>query len=276
MAKTQSKSQKRRNEKLDQVGLKPVNEDQPRGKGKSARHKANEAWKRQTNSPLVCRTPAQERYLKCIKDHDLTFGVGPAGTGKTHVSVKHACEQIDNGQYKGIVVLRPLVEMGKSLGALPGELHEKMAPWAEPFLKVFREHYGEAAMQAKFNGAHPSIQFIALQHVRGRTFDDCFVILDEAQNTTPLEMKTILTRIGENTKMVLNGDIDQVDIHCKSGMVDALDLARGVPAIGVSTFVEEDIVRSGLVRDLLIAYRERSKAEQKGQQWPPKPLAETE
>lgn len=275
MAKTQSKNQKRRNDKqLDQNGGEPS--AQPRGKTKSARHKADEAWTRQTNAPLVCRNDAQKGYLKCIKDHVISFGVGPAGTGKTHVSVKYACEQIDKGQYKGLVILRPLVEMGKSLGALPGELHEKMAPWAEPFLKVLREHYGEAAMQAKFNGAHPSIRFLALQHVRGRTFDDCFVILDEAQNTTPKEMKTILTRLGENSKLVLNGDIDQVDIPGQSGMVDSLDLARGVPGMGVATFTEEDVIRSGIVRDMLIAYRERGKAHKAGRSWPPKPLSEKE
>lgn len=260
MAKLQSKSQKKRQSRLlEAVGMESI-EDQPRRvKTKSARHKANEAWQRSHAAPLVCQTPAQENYLQCIQDHTVTFGVGPAGTGKTHVSVKYACQQIDEGHYGGIVVLRPLVEMGKSLGALPGELKDKMAPWAEPFLKVFREHYGQSAMEAKFNGAHPSIEFIALQHVRGRTFDNRIVILDEAQNTTPLEMKTLLTRLGKDSKLILNGDVDQVDIHGRSGMVDALEILQNVGSIGVARFVEEDIVRSDIVRDILIAYRQHSR-----------------
>ena len=265
MSKPQSKSQKKRSARLlSDVGMEPLEQHNSRkGKPKSAVHKANEAWNRSQTTPLVCMTPAQERYLKCIKDKTITFGVGPAGTGKTHVAVKFACQEIDAGRYNGIVILRPLVEMGEKLGALPGELHEKMAPWSTPFLKVLHKHYGPAATTAKLNGAHPSIQFLAIQHIRGDTFEDKVVIVDEAQNVTPEQMKTILTRIGEGSKLILNGDVEQVDIRGKSGMTVGMEIIQHLGEVGVATFVEEDIVRSGITRDVLIAYREYNKRQKK-------------
>lgn len=265
MAKPQSKSQKKRNARLlSDVGMEPLEQHNPRkGKPKSATLKAQEAWNRSQTAPLVCMTPAQERYLKCIKDNTITFGVGPAGTGKTHVAVKFACQEIDSGRYDGIVILRPLVEMGEKLGALPGELAEKMAPWSTPFLKVLHKHYGPAATTAKLNGARPSIEFLAIQHIRGDTFEDKIVIVDEAQNVTPEQMKTILTRIGEGSKLILNGDIEQVDIRGKSGLSVGMDIIGHLADVGTATFVEEDIVRSGICKDILIAYREYGLAQKK-------------
>lgn len=252
MAKPSKQQNKRR--------VNDFNDDQPttdRGtRRKSAQHKANEAWHRPA---LKCMNEAQERYLQCIKDNVITFGVGPAGTGKTHVAMKYAAMQLDVGNYKQIVVLRPLIEVGKPMGALPGELHEKMAPWAEPFLKVLREHYGDSAMQAKFAGPYPSLAFVAIQFIRGRTFDDCIVVLDEGQNVTTKEMKTILTRLGQNSKLIINGDIEQVDIREPSGMIDGMRVLSKVANVDTSTFVEEDIVRSGICKAILIAYREDKK-----------------
>lgn len=254
MAKSSKQQRKRR--ASDSPEIEPLTERKPRGK--SARLKANEAWHRTQAEPLVCFTPAQERYLKTIRENIVAFGVGPAGTGKTHVAVKFACQEIDAGRYDGMVILRPLVEMGEKLGALPGELKDKMAPWATPFLKVLHKHYGAAATQAKLNGAHPSIEFLAIQHVRGDTFEGKIVILDEAQNVTPEQMKTILTRIGEDSKLILNGDLEQSDIRGQSGLSTAIEIIGGVANVGIATFVEEDIVRSGICRDILIAYREHA------------------
>lgn len=265
MAKPQSKTQKKRNDRQsNRDGLEPLVEAKPRrGKAKSAQHKANEAWQRQTASPLKTIGPAQANFLACIRANLITFGIGPAGTGKTHVAVKFACQEIDAGNYDGIVILRPLVEMGDKLGALPGELRDKMAPWATPFLKVLHKHYGPAATTAKLNGAHPSIQFLAIQHIRGDTFENKIVIVDEAQNTTPEQMKTILTRFGEGSKLIIDGDPDQSDIRGESGLTVARSIIANVPHVATATFVEEDIVRHGIVRDILIAYREHAKAKNK-------------
>ncbi len=260
MAKSQNRQSKRRGRGNEEYAPESI---QPKTRDKSARHKANEAWHRTQANPLVCKGPAQERFLKVIQDNTIAFGLGPAGTGKTYVAVKYGCQQIDAGNYNGIVILRPLVEMGEKLGALPGELKEKMAPWATPFLKVLHKHYGPAATQAKLNGAHPSIEFLAIQHIRGDTFENKIVIVDEAQNTTPEQMKTILTRVGEGSKLIIDGDPDQSDIRGASGLTVAMDIIRGVEGVGVATFVEEDIVRHGIVRAILIAYRDHALAQKK-------------
>lgn len=224
-------------------------------KSKSRELHAKEHWQRSSARPLACQTAAQENYLKCIKDNELTFGIGPAGTGKTYVSVKYGAQQIDAGEYSSLIILRPIVEAGGGLGFLPGEVADKIAPWREPFDRVLRLHYGDSQLEAKYNGAHPSIEFIPLEHIRGRTFDNAYVILDEAQNTTPLQMKTLLTRIGQNSKLVINGDVDQVDIKGKSGLTDALEKLPGLESVAFAMFEEADIVRSGLVKRILTRYR---------------------
>ena len=258
MAKSSKQSRKRR-------VLDIAAEPQPdrRVRKKSAQIKADEAWQRSQAAPLVCLTAAQERYLATIRQNIVTFGVGPAGTGKSHIALKYACQEIDAGRYQGIVILRPLVEMGDRLGALPGELKDKMAPWSTAFMKILYGHYGRAVTEAKLNGAHPSIEFQAIQHIRGDTFADRIVIVDEAQNTTPEQMKTILTRIGEDSKLILNGDLEQSDIRGKSGLAVAMEIISHVANVGVARFVEEDIVRSGICKDILIAYRDYARAKQK-------------
>lgn len=252
MTKIKSSKAKRRGNPDEGVEQKPM-------RSKSANLRAREAWTREVNNPLVCKNAAQERYLEVMRNNTITLGMGPAGTGKTYVSVKYAAQSRDAGRYQRIVVLRPIVEMGEKLGALPGTVDEKIEPWAEPFLKVLRDHYG-AHLDGKLSAKN--IEFIPLQHVRGRTFDNAFVILDEAQNTTPDQMKTLLTRLGVNSQLVMNGDLDQMDIRGKSGLADARDVLAGVGSVGVAVFVEEDIVRSDIVRDILIAYRNRAQAQQ--------------
>jgi phosphate starvation-inducible PhoH-like protein len=224
-------------------------------RSKSAQLKSDQAWFRNQQNPLTCKTPAQEHYLKCIQENELTFGLGPAGVGKTYVAIKHAAQQIDRGEYTALIILRPIVEAGGGLGFLPGDVADKIAPWREPFDRVLRDHYGDAALEAKYNGARPSIEFIPLEHIRGRTFDNAIVVLDEAQNTTPLQMKTLLTRIGVNSKLICNGDTDQVDIKGMSGLTDAIQRLDGVESIAIASFTEEDVVRSGLVKRILMRYR---------------------
>ena len=230
----------------------------PNRRTKSAELKAQENWMRTTKNPLVCRTDAQSRYLEAIQNHTITFGVGPAGTGKTHVCVKYGAQEIDQGHYNEIIITRPIVETGPSLGALPGDVGDKVDPWMDPFVKVLLKHYGQAAMDAKFNGAHPSITFVPLQHMRGRTFENSYVILDEAQNATPEQMKTFLTRIGANCKVVINGDVDQIDIKTLSGMVEALEILQGMDDLAVAEFTEDDVVRDPIVKAILKRYKAHS------------------
>ncbi len=253
MARTSKNQQKRRDreDRRDRNDL-PA---KPNRRAKSAELKAQESWLRTTKNPLVCRTEAQSRYLEAIQNHTITFGVGPAGTGKTHVCVKYGAQEIDLGHYQEIVITRPIVETGPSLGALPGDVGEKVDPWMDPFVKVLLKHYGQAAMDAKFNGAHPSITFIPLQHMRGRTFENSYVILDEAQNATQEQMKTFLTRIGPNCKVVINGDIDQIDIKTYSGLVEALEVLNGMEGLAVAEFTEDDVVRDPIVKAILKRYK---------------------
>ena len=252
MAKSKTSRNKRRQFDDELTG---ASNPKPVRRGKSAELKAREHWDRSQHKPLTCITDAQSRYLDAIKNNDLTFGIGPAGTGKTYVAIKYAALEIDAGHYDGIIITRPIVEAGGGLGFLPGEVGDKVAPWRAPIEDVLREHYGQSQMEAKFNGAHPSISFIPLEHIRGLTFDNKIVILDEAQNTTPLQMKTLLTRMGKNSKLICDGDIDQVDIKGKSGLTDALEKLQGLASVGIAVFTEDDIIRSGLVRAILTRYR---------------------
>lgn len=225
------------------------------GKKGKQKHKEREATQRVSARPLVCKTAAQEAYLKAIRGSTITFGLGPAGTGKTFVMTKHAAQELDAGNYKTIVILRPIVEVGETLGFLPGDLAEKTDPYAEPFLDALREHYGPAPLQAKMGGAHPTIQFVAPQLARGRTFKDSIILIDEAQNLTPEQTKTLLTRIGENSKLVISGDPDQTDIDGPCGLTDAVKRLKSLSEVSVITFTEDDIVRHGIIRDILMRYR---------------------
>lgn len=224
---------------------------------KSAQLRAQESWKRQVARPLVCRSEAQERYLATIESNQVTFGIGPAGTGKTYVCVKYAAQLLDDARINRIVVVRPIIEAGGGLGFLPGDEADKTAPYKVPFLEVLEEHYGKSHLEAKLNGANPSIIFVPPEFIRGRTFNNAFVILDEAQNMTPDQMKTFLTRLGEDTQCVIEGDLDQVDIKGESGLKDAVELLQGIDRIGMMEFTEDDIVRSGLCKAILLRYRAR-------------------
>jgi phosphate starvation-inducible protein PhoH and related proteins len=230
---------------------------------KSARLRASEAWARNEAKPLVCRNQAQKEYLALMMSKLVTAGIGPAGTGKTFLCVKYAAQQLDKGRFERIIVVRPIVEAGGGLGYLKGGVEEKTAPYQTPFLEVLEEHYGKSHVEAMMTGPHPRILFVPLEFIRGRTFKDDFVILDEAQNTTCEQMETFLTRLGDGAQYVIQGDLNQVDIkdrtgrRARSGLLDALEILEGMDAVGVKYFVEEDIVRSGLCREIALRYRQR-------------------
>ncbi len=187
--------------------------------------------RRKKAEPLEAKTQAQGHYLCALDSSELIFAIGPAGTGKTYCAAAYAADLLQRGEIERIIVTRPNIEVGSGMGFLPGELEEKYAPYLEPF-------------RAK-----------PLGFMRGETFDNAFVILDEAQNTTPAEMKMFLTRIGKNCTVVVDGDPDQCDLTGSSGLMDAVHRLEGLPGVSVVEFCEDDIVRSGLVKLILCAYR---------------------
>jgi phosphate starvation-inducible protein PhoH and related proteins len=203
---------------------------------------------------LECRTQAQYNYLQLMQEKVLTIGDGPAGTGKTFVATKWACEELAARRISKIIVTRPAVEAGgEKLGFLPGELEEKFAPWFEPFRRIMVAEFGETHLENLMKRGR--IEVAPMCHLRGLTFEDAVVILDEAQNSTPMLMKLFLTRIGENCHVIVNGDVDQKDIPGKSGLEDAIERLETMEGVGRLQFTEDDIVRSGFVRDLLKRYR---------------------
>ena len=206
---------------------------------------------RPTEKELKPLNAAQAEYLSAIGANIVTFGVGPAGTGKTWLAAHLAARAFKAGETERIIITRPAVEAGESLGYLPGELEEKYEVYFRPVKDALIECLGagplEYAMKAGQIEARP------LGFIRGATFKDAWVIADEMQNATAAQFKLLLTRIGEPCKIVLNGDPDQADI-ANSGLLDALRRLAGVPGIATVRFTEDDVVRSGIVRDILRAY----------------------
>ena len=198
---------------------------------------------------LAPKTEMQARYIQAILENDQVFGLGPAGTGKTYVATTIAADMLASGAVLRIVLCRPAVEVEEKHGFLPGDQGEKMAPWARPLIEVLEGRLGKAAFQKMI--AAGRIEVLPFSYIRGLTLDGCFVILDEAQNTTPGQMKAFLTRIGEGTKVVIDGDITQVDLkgNVKSGLNEALRLVRefDIPA-PIIEFTRHDIVHSGICR----------------------------
>jgi phosphate starvation-inducible PhoH-like protein len=204
-------------------------------------------------TPLQARTPAQQSYINAIKNNCLTFGIGPAGTGKSYCAGALAAEALESGRIERIILTRPAVEAGENLGFLPGELEEKYAVYIDAFRDILNERLGQGVVDYCLR--HGRILGAPLAYMRGKTFNNnTFVILDEAQNTTPEQMKMFLTRIGENSRVVINGDIRQSDIRGPNGLADAVERLRGLPGVHVHAFERADIVRSGLVRHILDRY----------------------
>ncbi|MDR1888998.1 MAG: PhoH family protein [Zoogloeaceae bacterium] len=206
------------------------------------------------------RTPRQVEYLKHIQAHDITFGVGPAGTGKTYLAVASAVDALERDLVERIILTRPAVEAGERLGFLPGDLAQKVDPYLRPLYDALYDLMGfERVTRLYEKGA---LEIAPLAFMRGRTLNHAFVILDEAQNTTPEQMKMFLTRIGIGARAVVTGDPSQIDLpkgH-KSGLAEAVDILRDVRGIAFTRFQKEDVVRHPLVARIVAAYEQREKA----------------
>jgi phosphate starvation-inducible PhoH-like protein len=203
---------------------------------------------------IGARSLTQARYLKSMRRHELVFGVGPAGTGKTYLAVAQAVAMLTAGEVDRIVLSRPAVEAGERLGFLPGDLRDKVDPYLRPLYDALHDMMpGEKVNRQLVDG---DIEVAPLAFMRGRTLTNAFVILDEAQNTTPVQMKMFLTRLGENSRMVVNGDLSQVDLPqgAESGLAHAIKVLEGVEGTDVVTFTNADVTRHGLVTRIVKAY----------------------
>jgi phosphate starvation-inducible PhoH-like protein len=205
-------------------------------------------------SDLRGRTPHQIQYLRAVLEHDISFGIGPAGTGKTYLAVACAVDALERDAVKRIVLTRPAVEAGERLGFLPGDLAQKVDPYLRPLYDALYDLLGFDRTQKLFE--KQVIEIAPLAYMRGRTLNHAFVILDEAQNTTVEQMKMFLTRIGFGSKAVVTGDVTQVDLHktMKSGLIDAMHVLKDVRGIAFTQFSSADVVRHPLVARIVDAY----------------------
>lgn len=204
--------------------------------------------------PLRPKTKGQKRYIDIIRRNDMVFGIGPAGTGKTYLACALAANALKNKEVERIILARPAVEAGESLGFLPGDLQDKVDPYLRPLYDAIFEIVGqETAVRLKESGV---IEVVPLAYMRGRTLDNSFIILDEAQNTTREQMKMFLTRMGFNSKVVVTGDITQIDLPkgAGSGLVEAKRVLSGVEGVEFSYLTEVDVVRHELVKRIIKAY----------------------
>ena len=209
---------------------------------------------RTRRADLHGRTPNQTRYLSDIAEHDITFGIGPAGTGKTYLAVACAVDALERDSVKRLVLVRPAVEAGERLGFLPGDLAQKVDPYLRPLYDALYELMGFERVQRAFE--RQVLEIAPLAFMRGRTLNQAFVILDEAQNTTDEQMKMFLTRIGFGTRAVVTGDVSQIDLPrgTASGLVEAERILKRVPGIAFTRFTSADVVRHPLVARIVDAY----------------------
>ncbi|MGI4952880.1 MAG: PhoH family protein [Janthinobacterium lividum] len=207
------------------------------------------------------RSPGQTAYMDMLARHEMVFGIGPAGTGKTYLAVAQAVAMLQAGRVDRIILSRPAVEAGERLGFLPGDLKDKIDPYLRPLYDALGDMMpGDQVIRRMGTG---EIEVAPLAFMRGRTLAHAFVILDEAQNTTPVQMKMFLTRMGEGTRMVITGDLSQIDLPAgqRSGLRDALETLEGLPGIGVNRFGVRDVVRHPLVAAIVHAYDQRAQAQ---------------
>ena len=204
--------------------------------------------------PVKPKTLGQKKYVEAIRKNTIVLGAGPAGTGKTYLAVAMAVTAFRAKEVNRIILTRPAVEAGEKLGFLPGDLQQKVDPYLRPLYDALFDMMGSEAFQR--NMERGCIEVAPLAYMRGRTLDDSFIILDEAQNTTREQMKMFLTRLGFNSKMVVTGDVTQIDLPDgkRSGLTDAMRILRNVPDISINTFTEKDVVRHKLVQDIIKAY----------------------
>lgn len=205
-------------------------------------------------NPVKPKTLGQKKYVEAIRKNTIVLGAGPAGTGKTYLAVAMAVTAFRAKEVNRIILTRPAVEAGEKLGFLPGDLQQKVDPYLRPLYDALFDMLGAEAF-ARYQ-ERGSIEVAPLAYMRGRTLDDSFIILDEAQNTTREQMKMFLTRLGFNSKMVVTGDVTQIDLPDgkRSGLTDAMRILRNVPDISINTFTEKDVVRHKLVQDIIKAY----------------------
>jgi phosphate starvation-inducible PhoH-like protein len=205
-------------------------------------------------STIVARTPAQDAYIRAMDRAELVFGVGPAGTGKTYLAVAHAASLLERGDINRIILSRPAVEAGERLGFLPGDMKDKVDPYLRPLYDALYDMMKPEHVERSITSG--IIEVAPLAFMRGRTLANAVVILDEAQNTTSMQMKMFLTRLGENSKMIVTGDPTQVDLPRgeRSGLVEALGLLDGVEGVHVTRFSDKDVVRHALVGRIVRAY----------------------
>lgn len=213
-------------------------------------------------SHLYGRTPRQIQYLQQIQEHDITFAIGPAGTGKTYLAVASAVDALERGLVSRLVLVRPAVEAGERLGFLPGDMTQKVDPYLRPLYDALYDLMGFDKTGKQFE--RNTIEIAPLAFMRGRTLNQSFIILDEAQNTTPEQMKMFLTRMGLGSKAVITGDTTQIDLpkHQKSGLVEAQQVLKDVRGIAFTRFVSEDVVRHPLVQRIVHAYERHDKQQE--------------
>ena len=211
--------------------------------------------------PIMGRTPNQQRLVEQFAENDLTFALGPAGTGKTYVAIALAVRALKNKEARKIILSRPAVEAGEKLGFLPGDMKDKIDPYLQPLYDALEDMI--PAVKLKEYMESKVIQIAPLAFMRGRTLNDAIIVLDEAQNTTTHQIKMFLTRLGMNAKMIITGDVTQIDLPraTQSGLIRALQVLDGVPGIGRVEFGKKDIVRHALVQRIVEAYERAEKAE---------------
>ena len=203
---------------------------------------------------LRARTVGQKRYVDAIKENTIVLGIGPAGTGKTYLAVAMAVKAFREHKIRKIILTRPAVEAGEKLGFLPGDLQDKVDPYLRPLYDALFDMFGAESFGRYMEKG--IIEVAPLAYMRGRTLDEAFIILDEAQNTTSEQIKMFLTRLGNESRMVITGDITQIDLPDtkRSGLVEAIKVLRGIPDIEIHRFTEKDVVRHKLVQDIIKAY----------------------
>lgn len=210
------------------------------------------------------KTINQHKLVEAVRNNDLVFSLGPAGTGKTYISVALAVRALKNKEIKKIIITRPAVEAGENLGFLPGDLKEKIDPYLRPIYDALDDMIpGE---KLRYYQENRDIEIAPLAYMRGRTLHDAFILLDEAQNTTPMQIKMFLTRMGPNSKVIVNGDVSQIDLpkNQRSGLIEAVNILKDIKGIGFTQFDGRDVIRHKLVKDIIEAYdkSEKEKNEQ--------------
>ena len=212
--------------------------------------------------PIKPKTLGQKKYVDAIREKMITFGLGPAGTGKTYLAMAMAITAFKNNEVERIILTRPAIEAGEKLGFLPGDLQSKVDPYLRPLYDALFDMLGAETYQKYLERGN--IEVAPLAYMRGRTLDDSFIILDEAQNTTSEQMKMFLTRLGFNSRMVVTGDITQIDLPSgkKSGLTEVMRVLKGVDDIAIHTFTQKDVVRHQLVQKIISAYEKYEERKQ--------------